>query len=76
MSQRSEIKEKRKCFEYIENMIKSKGLDGIDRDVILYTIPKTFDVGTVAINKQLNLMIRLGILKEDEGVLTWKDTTE
>jgi len=70
--------QKKACFELLESLIKkdTQESNGSDKLRLIYELTKLFAVGEFTINKRINLLINIGLVKEDEGVLIWKDTTE
>ena len=45
--------------------------DGISRDQLFYLLTKKYRVGSMAIKKRIDLLLRLEMIEEQEEVLRW-----
>lgn len=66
--------EKRKCFDYLEGMLKSSKM-GISEDLLVYQLITRFEVGERSIVAYLERLIRLNMAKRDNGYIIWINET-
>ena len=59
-------------FNLIEDLIKNSEKHGIEPELLMYEITKSYPVGSKTVNERIVLLKKLGKIQEKMGVLVWK----